>query len=209
MMCCSSGVVKDKNRILAFSCSRRLISRWARFGNVGMFGTIPAGPVLYFCWPLFALNDHVLLDTCGKNAFLAFWGGNGNQKNKIHPPHLATTQPPPHQKAPHGHRYNDRRYGSTAPGTPGASRGGGRGGVALPHLPRPALQTRREPLRTYILLLVRTPRDGGVARGCHIGYMDHIGCHQLVLLTTRPTRVVTRVCQNGYVDRTDCHHLVF
>jgi hypothetical protein len=41
-----------------------------------------------------------------------------------------------------------------------------------------------------------------------IGYMDHTGCHQLVFVTIRPTRVVTPGCQIGYMDYTGCHQLV-
>jgi hypothetical protein len=57
---------------------------------------------------------------------------------------------------------------------------------------------------------------GAVTPGCQIGYMDHTGrdmdhtgCHQLVLLTIRPTRVVTPGCQIGYTDHTGCRQLVF
>jgi hypothetical protein len=42
--------------------------------------------------------------------------------------------------------------------------------------------------------------------GCHV---DHTGCHPLVLLTMRPTRVVPHGCQSiGYVDHAGCHQLV-
>jgi hypothetical protein len=37
---------------------------------------------------------------------------------------------------------------------------------------------------------------------CQIGYVDHTGCHRLVFLTIRSTRVVTPGCQIGYVDHT-------
>jgi hypothetical protein len=40
--------------------------------------------------------------------------------------------------------------------------------------------------------------------------IDQTGCHKLVFLTIRPTRVAaTPGCQIGYVDHTGCHQLVF
>jgi hypothetical protein len=45
--------------------------------------------------------------------------------------------------------------------------------------------------------------------GCQIGYLNHTGCHQLNVLTTRPTRVVTPGCHSiGYMDHTGYHQLV-
>jgi hypothetical protein len=45
--------------------------------------------------------------------------------------------------------------------------------------------------------------------GCQIGYMGHTGCHQLVFLPIRSTRVVTPGgCQAGYMDHTGSHQVI-
>jgi hypothetical protein len=47
--------------------------------------------------------------------------------------------------------------------------------------------------------------------GCRISYMDNTGCHQLDVLTIRPTRLAPTPggCRIGYMDHTGCHQLLF